>query len=146
MTDETKAPTKVATTTEAKEAPAKAATATAEKPTAPAAAPAKPEAPAEPPFNVDIFESCTARTTRKTWNIFLRYKENNFEQFRNKPLRAKLETLSPEGAEAIEAGLREAGVSELSREGNVLNFTATFEQIQTVIKHAESDLLDVVEI
>jgi hypothetical protein len=105
----------------------------------------KPAAPAEPPFNTDLLQSCTARFTYKAWRLY----HNNRKDtafLREKPVRAKIEALSIEGGEEIQKLLTEDGVRELSRVGNVVSFTATFEQIQKVIRHPQTQLLDAVAI
>lgn len=119
----------------------KAATATAEKP-------AKEEKAAEPekPFNTDIFQSCTTRITRKAWDLYKTYSKNKFEKFRTVEVRAQLECRSIDGAEDIQKQLVEAGVKEISRTEETLHFTATMEQIQTVIKQPPALLLDMAEI
>ena len=120
--------------------PAEAATAVAEKP----AAAEKPAEPAEKPFSTDVLQSCTARFTRKAWNIYLYYKKDG--KIRTTPIRATLETRNPEAAEEMHRTLQEGGVKELSRKGNTLSMTATFEQIQLVIKHPGSKMLDAAEL
>lgn len=115
-----------------------AATATAEKPAAPAA-------PAEPAFTVDELTSCTARFTHKAWYLFYNNRQD-MDFIRKTPIRATLEARTTAGAEELHKLLSEAGVSEISRNDKVLSLTGTFEQIQTVIKHPQSYMLDAVKI
>lgn len=117
------------------EQPAAAATAVVEK----------PAAPAEPPFSVDALTNCTTRFTRKAWNIFLAYKED-LNKIRTQPVRATLEAQTHNGAEELHRLLMEAGVHEISRKDKVISMTTTFEILQTVVKHAEVAMVDIVEV
>ncbi|MCE3235276.1 MAG: hypothetical protein K0Q50_1456 [Vampirovibrio sp.] len=121
--------------------PETAATATAEKP----AAEAKPAAPAEPPFTVDVLLNCTARYTHKAWYLFYNNRQD-MTFIRETPVRATLEARTTSGAEELHKLLSDAGVTTISRQDKVLSFTATFEQIQTVLKHPQSFMLDAVKI
>lgn len=114
------------------------ATATAEKPAAPAA-------PAEPPFTVDVLLNCTARYTHKAWYLFYNNRKD-MTFIRETPVRATLEARTTSGAEELHKLLADAGVTSISRQDKVLSFTATFEQIQTVLKHPQSFMLDAVKI
>ncbi len=125
-----------ATPAEAEKAP----TAVADKPAA-----AKPEAPPEPPFNVDVLLSCTARFTHKAWYLFYN-NQKDMDFIRKAPVRATLEARTAAGAEELHRLLAEAGVTELSRLDKTLSFTATFETIQLVLKHPQAYLLDAVKI
>ena len=112
-----------------------AATATAEK----------PAAPVEAPFTVDELLNCTARMTHKAWHLF--YKNRKDMEFIRKTLiRASLEARSTAGAEEVHKLLSDAGVPSISRKDKTVSFTATFEQIQTVIKHPQSFMLDAITI
>lgn len=119
----------------------KSATATAEKPAAEEKA-AEPEKP----FTVDVFQSCTKRITRKAWDLYKSFCANKFEKFRTIQVRGQLECHSVEGAEELQAKLVEVGVKEISRKEETLHFTATMEQIQTVIKLPPAKLLDMAEL
>jgi hypothetical protein len=112
--------------------------ATAEKPAAPAA-------PAEPPFTVDELISCTSRFTNKAWYLFYN-NQKDMEFIRKTPIRATLEARTKNGAEELQKLLTDAGVKEMSRNEKTLSFTATFETIQTVIKHPETYMLDAIKI
>ena len=128
--------------TEAKkpEAPAAAA----EKPAATATA-EKPAAPVEPPFTVDELLNCTARMTHKTWHLFYSNRKD-MKFIRETPVRATLEARTTNGAEELHKLLADAGVTSISRQDKVLSFTATFENIQKVIKHPQSFMLEAVKI
>lgn len=115
--------------------PEGAATATAEK----------PAAPVEPPFTVDELLNCTARYTHKAWYLFYNNRKD-MKFIRETPVRGTLEARTTSGAEELHKLLSDAGVTTISRQGKVLSFTATFEQIQKVIKHPQSFMLDVVKI
>jgi len=109
-----------------------------EKPSAAAPAPA---AAAEPAFNVDVLLSCTARFTHKAWGLFYSNRQN-MDYIRRTPVSALLTARSDEGAAELAKTLNEAGVATCARQGKTLQFTGTFEQIQTVIKQPETYLLD----
>jgi hypothetical protein len=122
-------------TSETKASEAAAAAATAEK----------PAAPAEPPFNVDELLNCTARMTHKAWHLFYGNRKD-MDFIRKVPVRASLEARTVAGAEEMHKILVDAGVTTISRSDKVLSFTGTYEQIQTVIKHPQSFMLDTVKI
>lgn len=105
----------------------------------------KPAPPAEPPFSVDELLNCTARMTHKAWYLFYNNRKN-MDFIRQAPLRATLEARSTAGAEELHKRLMDAGVTSISRQAQLLSFTATFETIQTVIKHPESHMLDVIKL
>lgn len=126
-----------------KAAPEKPAPASAEKPAAAAAA--KPAAPAEPPFTVDELISCTSRFTNKAWYLFYN-NQKDMDFIRKTPVRATLEARTTSGAEEIQKLLTDAGVKEINRNDKTLSFTATFEAIQTVIKHPQTYMLDASQI
>lgn len=111
-----------------------------------AAAPAeKPAPPPEPPFTVDELLNCTARYTHKAWYLFYNNRKD-MTFIRETPVRATLEARTTVGAEELHKLLSDAGVTSISRAEKVLSFTATFEQIQKVIKHPECFMLDAVKI
>jgi hypothetical protein len=111
---------------------------TAEAPKAP---------PAPPPFNVDILTSCTARYSRRAWDLFLTYRaEKSLDKMQHLPIRAMLKALSSKGLEELVTILKAAGVSPISIEGPKAEFTATFAQIQTVIKHPQTLEFDAIKI
>ncbi len=112
-----------------------AATATAEK----------PAAPVEVPFTVDELLNCTARMTHKAWHLFYKNRKD-MEFIRKTLLRASLDARSTAGAEELHKLLSDAGVTSISRKDKTVSFTATFEQIQTVIKHPQSFMLDAITI
>jgi len=120
---------------------------TESKPTEAAAAATaeKPAPPPEPPFTVDELLNCTARMTHKAWHLFYTNRKD-MEFIRKKPVRATLEARTTAGAEEIQQKLIEAGVNSISRNDKTLSFTATYEQIQTVIKNPQSFMLDTVAI
>ena len=107
--------------------------------------PAAPEAPVEAPFNVDDLLSCTSRFTHKAWHLFYTHRKD-LDFIRQVPVRATLEAASTNGAEELHKILVEAGVQEISRRDRTLHFTATFEDIQKVIRNKETATLDVVKI
>lgn len=105
----------------------------------------KPAPPAEPPFNVDTLLNCTARMTHKAWHLFyVNRKDMTF--IRETPVRATLEARTAPGAQELHTLLADAGVTSISRNDKLLAFTATFEQIQTVIKQSQAFMLDAVKI
>lgn len=103
------------------------------------------EAPKEAPFTTDVLQNCTSRFTRKAWDIYLDY-QKDMTLIRTKPVRATLTARTANGAEEIQKLLSEAGVQEMSRADKTLSFTATFEQIQAVIKYPETHHFDAVKI
>jgi hypothetical protein len=107
--------------------------------------PAAPAAPAEPPFTVDELISCTSRFTHKAWYLFYNNRQD-MDFIRKTPVRATLEARTTAGAEELQKLLTDAGVKEISRNEKTLSFTATFEAIQTVIKHPQSYMLDAIKI
>lgn len=121
------------------------ATSTPEKPAAPEAAQAAaPEAPEVKPFNPDVLISCTARFTRKSWDLFLKYRKENLELMRTVPLRTRLTARTPQGAQEIQQILmKENGVTEIKATGKVVDAIATFEALQSVIKHPQSHMCEV---
>lgn len=104
-----------------------------------------PAAPAEVPFTVDELLNCTARFTHKAWYLFYN-NQKDMDFIRKTPVRATLEARSAAGAEELHKILAENGVTEISRQDKTLSFTATFETIQTVIKHPQSFMLDAVKV
>lgn len=120
---------------EAAKPEAAAATATAEK----------PAPPPEPPFTVDELLNCTARYTHKAWYLFYNNRKD-MTFIRETPVRATLEARTTAGAEELHKLLSDAGVTSISRTDKVLSFTATFENIQKVIKNPQSFMLDAVKI
>jgi hypothetical protein len=116
-----------------------------EKPAAATATVEKPAAPPEPPFCVDELLNCTARMTHKAWHLFYSNR-TDMDFIRKTPLRATLDARTTAGAEELHKLLADAGVTSISRQDKTLSFTATFEQIQTVIKHPQSHMLDAVKI
>jgi hypothetical protein len=112
-----------------------AATATAEK----------PAAPVEPPFSTDDLQSSTARFTHKAWYLYYNNRKD-MKFIREAEVRATLEARSTSGAEELQKLLLEAGATGLSRMDKLLSFTATFEIIQTVIRHPETGIVDAVRI
>jgi hypothetical protein len=119
--------------------------ATAEKPAAATATAEKPAAPAEPPFTVDELLNCTARMTHKAWHLFYNNRKD-MTFIRETPVRATLEARTTSGAEELHKLLADAGVTSISRNDKVLSFTTTFENIQKVIKHPQSYMLDAVKV
>ena len=111
-----------------------------------AAAEAKEKAEkAEPkePLTVDKLKNCTARFTRKAWDLFLA-RETDLTRIENDLLRAELTIATAEDATTLAQTLKESGVEALTQNGNILSFTATFAQIQTVIKHPATQQLDAI--
>jgi hypothetical protein len=131
-TTETAAAAKPAAATEAKAAPAGGATPAAE-----------PAAPVEKPFCPDVLISCTARFTRKAWDIFLKLQKEDINLLTTVPLRAVLTARSSEGASEIHQVLmKEKGVTEIKLSGKTITTVATFADIQQVIKHPQTHMLD----
>jgi hypothetical protein len=122
------------------QASASPAVAAAQKPPA-----EQPAASAPPAFTTDVLQSCTARFTRKAWDLYEAYK-TDLQKIQTLPVRAQLTARDAAGAEEIHKTLVEAGVTELSRENTVLHFTATFAVIQTIIKHPKSLMLDAIRV
>lgn len=112
-----------------------AATATAEK----------PAAAVEPPFSADDLQSSTARFTHKAWYLYYNNRKD-MKFIREAEVRATMEARTTNGAEELQKLLLEAGAKSLSRMDKLLSFTATFEIIQTVIRHPETFIVDAVKI
>jgi hypothetical protein len=118
--------------------------ATADAPVALAEAPEKQEPEKkEPPFTVDKLLNCTTRMTNKTWYLFYNNR-TNMPFIRETLLRAALEHRSTEGALTVQQELVALGVTTISCDGKFLHFTATFETIQTVLKHPAVLMLEAV--
>ncbi|MBY0402676.1 MAG: hypothetical protein K2X66_02170 [Cyanobacteria bacterium] len=113
-----------------------------------AAVPPKPIEPPPPlPFNADILTSCTARFTRKAWDILLKLQKENLDLLKTVPLRITLKARSPKGATDIHHHLmKSSGVTEIQVKGDTIYAVATFEDIQTVIKNPESLMCDATRI
>jgi hypothetical protein len=127
--------------TENEKPASKAATATAEKP-----APTVPAAPpAPPPFTTDELQSSTARFTHKAWYLYYNNRKD-MAFIREVPVRATLDARSNAGAEEIHKLLVDGGVKEISRTDKMLSFTATFEQIQKVIRHPQTFMVDTIKL
>jgi hypothetical protein len=103
------------------------------------------DAPEEKPFNTDVLQQCTARMTHQAWGVYLNMK-TDLTAIQTVPVRAALKARSKDGAQAIAGLLKEAGVTLITAKDLRLEFTATFAQIQTVIKHPQTHLLDVVKL
>lgn len=104
---------------------------------------AAPEAPVEKPFCPDVLISCTARFTRKAWDIFLKLQKQDINLLTTVPLRAKLTARTSEGAaEMHQILMKEKGVTEIKLQGKDILVVATFADIQSVIKHPQSHMLD----
>ncbi|MBY0449340.1 MAG: hypothetical protein K2X01_01780 [Cyanobacteria bacterium] len=114
---------------------------TPEKPSNPAA-----EAPVEKPFNVDILTTCTIRFSRRSWDLFLSLK-TDLDKLRATPLRNRLVAKTPDAAQEMHKILVEqGGVSEITTNGNELEFTGTFEAVQLVIKHPQTLEFDAIRL
>lgn len=117
----------------------------AEQASATAATADKPAAPAEPPFSTDQLQSSTARFTHKAWHLYYSNRKD-MTFIRETPIRATLEARTTAGAEELQALLKDAGVNEMSRADKVLSLTATFEAIQTVIRHPQTYKVDAIKL
>jgi hypothetical protein len=106
----------------------------------------QPMTPVEKPFNLDLLQSCTARMTPQCWQTYLKMK-NDLSVIQNHPVRATLTTRTDKGMEEVTAMLLDAGIThQTRRDAKTLDFTGTFAQIQTVIKHPQTLLLDAVKL
>ena len=120
----------------------------AAQPAAPAAVaekPAAPEPPKEPPFTIDALIQSTTRFTRKAWNIVLSMR-NDLNAMKTAPMRFTLEATTAQAAEALQHELVEAGVKEISRNGQVISMSTTFEVLQKVIKRPEVHMVDAIKL
>lgn len=105
----------------------------------------KPAEAVESPFSADDLQSSTARFTHKAWYLYYNNRKD-IKFIREAELRATLEARTTNGAEELQKLLLEAGATGLSRMDKLLSFTATFEIIQTVIRHSETFIVDAVKI
>lgn len=103
---------------------------------------AKPEKPAEPPFNVDVLNTCTARFTRHGWNLFLALRED-LDAIKTRRIVVKLTARSEDGAAEIATLLTEAGVPNVKIQDKTLSTNTTFEKLQLVIRHPQTLLAEV---
>lgn len=104
------------------------------------------EAPAEKPFTIDLLQSCTARMTHQCWRTYLSLKDD-LNAIKTVPLRASLIARSEKGLAEIIAMLEDVDVTAKTlRDKHAVDFTATFAQIQTVIKHPQTHTVDAVRI
>jgi hypothetical protein len=104
------------------------------------------EAVVEKPFNLDLLQSCTARMTHQCWQTYLSLK-GDLAAMQTRPIRASLTTRSEKGMEEVIAILGDQGVTVRTLKSPVnAEFTATFAQIQYVIKHPQTHTLDAVKI
>ncbi|MDX2083840.1 MAG: hypothetical protein SFZ03_00425 [Candidatus Melainabacteria bacterium] len=122
-----------------------AATAT----TVPASEPAAEEAnnkPAETPFNIDRLTSCTARFTRRAWNLFLTYsKEKGWAQIQTERVHFSATAHTVEATQRLREALETLGASEFTQKDKVITFYATFALLQEVIKGPDILLVDRVD-
>ncbi len=121
--------------------------ATAEKPAAASPAVAKPaEAPVEKTFNSDVLFQCTARFTRRAWDLVLRFKKQP-ELFETQQVRASLTARTLDGAQELARILKEEGqVREYTPRQKTLELTTTLALIQLVIKHPQMAECDAVPV
>jgi hypothetical protein len=104
------------------------------------------EVPAEKPFTIDLLQSCTARMTHQCWRTYLALKDD-LNAIKTVAVRANLIARSEKGLAEIVAMLEDAGVvAKTNRDKHSLDFTATFAQIQTVIKHPQTHTVDAVRL
>ncbi|MBX2860356.1 MAG: hypothetical protein KTR14_03920 [Vampirovibrio sp.] len=102
--------------------------------------------PEEKPFNTDVLQSCTARFSRKAWDLYLGMKADH-QALQNDAIRCRLTATSPEAVKVIEKALKEdGGVNEMTVKGNDIELTTTFAVIQQVIKRPETAGFDAVKI
>ena len=100
----------------------------------------------EKPFNTDILESCTARFTRRAWDLYSDYK-TDLEKAQNEPVRAQLTAETEKDATQMHEILVDEGqVKEITRKENIVLFTAPFSVIQLVIKKPGCKHLDAIRI
>ncbi len=100
----------------------------------------------EKPVNTDIFNTCTKRCTRRTWDFFLAVRDD-MEQFKNAPVRGKLTFKSSAAMEQARKVLEEqGGVTEICTEGDTLNFTGTLAAAQLVLREPDTLMFDAVKI
>jgi hypothetical protein len=100
----------------------------------------------EKPFNLDLLQSCTARMTHQCWQTYLSMK-NDLLGMQTRPVRATLTARSDKGLDELQGLLVEAGVTaKTRRDTKTLDFTATFAQIQRIIKHPQTHTIDAVKL
>jgi hypothetical protein len=106
----------------------------------------KPAEPVEKPFNLDLLQSCTARMTHQCWRTYLALKDD-LAAMQSVLIRATLNARTEKGLQEIVAMLQDVGVTARTQSDKcTLDFTATFAQIQTVIKHPQTHTLDAVRV
>lgn len=108
------------------------ATATQEKP-------AEKAEKKEAPFNTDALKQSTVRFGRDAWDLFLEYdKEKSLEKMQQQKVAFQLTARSREGALALRQSLeQDEKISGITGKDNTIEFTATFAQIQKIIKRPE---------
>jgi hypothetical protein len=100
----------------------------------------------EKPFNLDLLQSCTARMTHQCWQTYLSMK-NDLAAMQTRPIRATLIARTDKGLDELQTLLNDAGVTaKTRRDAKTLDFTATFSQIQQVIKHPQTHTVDAVKV
>lgn len=112
-----------------------------EKATAPTPAPAKPE----PPFSVDALKQSTARFTHQGWGLFLAHCED-LDAITYKRFAFTVEARSEAGATELATLLAENAVGGVNQFGINLTFPSTFAKLQTIIKHPQVKLVNVLAI
>ncbi len=89
-----------------------------------------------------MFTACTARCTRRAWDLFLRYGDD-IEQFTTKTVRGKLTAATAKAAEAFAQTLTtEGGATEVRTNGADTEFTGTLAAVQLVLKQPEARMFD----
>jgi len=104
-------------------------------------APAKPE----PPFSVDALKQSTARFTHQGWGLFLAHCED-LDAITYKRFAFTVEARSEAGATELATLLTGNAVGGVNQFGINLTFPSTFAKLQTIIKHPQVKLVNVLAI
>lgn len=100
----------------------------------------------EKPLNVDILNTATSRFTRKAWNEFLAVR-NDLDAIRFKRYRIELESKTAAGRDELKTLLEQVDVTAIqTKSAKQLAFNASFEKLQTVMRHPETLMVDLLPV
>jgi hypothetical protein len=103
-----------------------------------------PPVKAEPPFNVDVLNTCTARFSRKAWNQFLAIRED-LQALQTRRFRVALNARTETGLQEVMAALQGLEATALKQSGVLqLECVATLAQVQGVARHPQTHWIDLI--
>ncbi len=132
----------MAENTETTEVETKETVAVADKPVTKA----EPASPAEKPVNTDVFNTCTRRCTRRTWDFFLSIRDD-IEQFKTRLVRGCLTFKSATAAEqALKTLAEQGGITEVITQDKTIEFTGSLAAVQLVLRDPNTTMFDALKI